>query len=173
MQQAIGLVTGHEAERRDQALHIAEEGAIEPLPAAEALLADAARRGARLLNGLVMPPKMELRQTAEGRIVASVGFDPADSANAQAIAKLRFAKARTILRGAEDLAFDFFMLGYRPIPEDGFPVVGRAPGLAGLYLAVTHSGVTLAPAIGLFAAEELLAGQRDPLLAPYGPARFT
>ena len=43
---------------------------------------------------------------------------------------------------------------------------------AGLYIAVMHSGVTLAPAVGLFAADEILAGRRDPLLAPYGPARF-
>ncbi|MBC8035894.1 MAG: FAD-binding oxidoreductase, partial [Rhizobiales bacterium] len=41
----------------------------------------------------------------------------------------------------------------------------------GLYVAVTHSGVTLAPAIGLFAARELLEGRRDPLLASYGPDR--
>jgi glycine/D-amino acid oxidase-like deaminating enzyme len=42
----------------------------------------------------------------------------------------------------------------------------------GLYLAVTHSGITLAPALGHFAAAELLGAARDPLLAPYHPARF-
>jgi glycine/D-amino acid oxidase-like deaminating enzyme len=35
-------------------------------------------------------------------------------------------------------------------------------------VAVLHSGVTLAPAIGRFTAEEILTGQRDPLLALYG-----
>jgi len=42
----------------------------------------------------------------------------------------------------------------------------------GLYVAVMHSGITLAPVVGLFAAEELLFGRRDPLLQPYGPDRF-
>ncbi|MGO4842863.1 FAD-binding oxidoreductase, partial [Rhizobiaceae sp. 2RAB30] len=45
-------------------------------------------------------------------------------------------------------------------------------GLNGVYVAVMHSGVTLAPAVGLFAAEEILSGRRDPLLAPYGADRF-
>jgi glycine/D-amino acid oxidase-like deaminating enzyme len=35
-----------------------------------------------------------------------------------------------------------------------------------------HSGITLAPAVGRFAAEEILAGRRDPLLTPYGASRF-
>ncbi|RVC21869.1 FAD-binding oxidoreductase, partial [Mesorhizobium sp. M7A.F.Ca.CA.004.04.2.1] len=41
-----------------------------------------------------------------------------------------------------------------------------------VYVAVMHSGITLAPAIGLFAAREILDGERDPLLAPYGLSRF-
>jgi glycine/D-amino acid oxidase-like deaminating enzyme len=35
-----------------------------------------------------------------------------------------------------------------------------------------HSGITLAPAVGRFVTEELLHARRDPLIAPYGPARF-
>jgi glycine/D-amino acid oxidase-like deaminating enzyme len=76
------------------------------------------------------------------------------------------------LVGGERLEFERYTIGYRPMPSDGFPIIGRADGLAGLYLAVTHSGVTLAPAIGLFAAEELLAGRQEPLLAPYRLRRF-
>jgi glycine/D-amino acid oxidase-like deaminating enzyme len=77
-----------------------------------------------------------------------------------------------MLRGADALEPDFHTLGYRPTPADGFPVVGRPDGRRGLYLAVMHSAITLAPAIGRFAAEELLTDRRDPLLAPYGPSRF-
>ena len=38
--------------------------------------------------------------------------------------------------------------------------------------SVTHAGVTLCPAIGAFATRELLSGERDPLLEPFGPERF-
>jgi glycine/D-amino acid oxidase-like deaminating enzyme len=114
-----------------------------------------------------------MRQTAEGRIVIGADFGGADpGADAGATAHALFAETKAMLRGADALALDFHTVGYRPTPADGFPIVGRADGLAGLYLAVMHSGITLAPAVGLFAVDELLKGRRDPLLAPYGPSRF-
>jgi glycine/D-amino acid oxidase-like deaminating enzyme len=58
------------------------------------------------------------------------------------------------------------------MPADALPVVGRSAALAGLWFAVMHSGITLAPAVGRFVTEELLHARRDPLIAPYGPARF-
>lgn len=50
--------------------------------------------------------------------------------------------------------------------------IGRAEGMDGVYVAVMHSSITLAPAVGLFATREILGGERDPLLAPYGLSRF-
>jgi glycine/D-amino acid oxidase-like deaminating enzyme len=128
---------------------------------------------ARLLNGLVMAPGVHVRQTAEGRLVAGsdfAGTDPGDDADA--VAAELFAAVKAMLRGGDALTFDFHTVGYRPVPADGFPAVGRFDGFAGLYVAALHSGITLAPAIGRFAAEEILAGRRDTLLAPYGPGRF-
>ncbi len=52
-------------------------------------------------------------------------------------------------------------------------MVGRVDGIAGLYVAVMHSGITLAPAIGRFVADEIMTGGRDALLEPYGPDRFS
>ena len=94
------------------------------------------------------------------------GTDP------EATARDLFATAKSMLRGADGLELDFHTIGYRPTPIDGFPIIGRAKGVAGLYVAVMHSGITLAPAVGLFATREILDGERDPLLAPYGVERF-
>jgi glycine/D-amino acid oxidase-like deaminating enzyme len=58
------------------------------------------------------------------------------------------------------------------MPKDERPIAGYAPGIEGLYVAVTHSGVTNAPAIGAFAADEILKGERNPLIRPYGLDRF-
>jgi glycine/D-amino acid oxidase-like deaminating enzyme len=58
------------------------------------------------------------------------------------------------------------------MPLDEFPVLGALPGLADLYVAVTHSGVTLAPAIGRLTTEEILNDSRSEMLAPYRPERF-
>jgi glycine/D-amino acid oxidase-like deaminating enzyme len=61
---------------------------------------------------------------------------------------------------------------YRPVPADGRPVVGSLAGAPGLYVAVTHSGVTLAPALGELVAGELAGGSPSASLAPYRPERW-
>ncbi len=127
----------------------------------------------RLLNGLVMAPEMHLRQTADGRVIAGDDFGGSDPGeDALASARAVFDQLKNLLRSGETLEFDHFSLGYRPTPGDGFPVVGRPQSIAGLYLATMHSGITLAPAVGSFAASEILTGRRDVLLAPFGPDRF-
>jgi glycine/D-amino acid oxidase-like deaminating enzyme len=124
---------------------------------------------ARLLNGLVMTPAMQLRQALDGRLLATASFDGHDHGDAAAAADI-FAAIRTLL-ACEPFDLDFHAVGRRPIPADRMPLIGPACGVEGLYVAVTHSGVTLAPAIGRFVADELLHGQRDPLLAPFGLER--
>lgn len=226
----------------DFALYVAEEGVAEPVAATQALLADAERRGARivagttvtalvqangriagvdtsggriaadevviaagagspaiaatagielpietppglivhsrpyqkLLNGLVIGDRLHMRQTAEGRIIAGSDFGGADPGmDAAATARDLFAAMKAMLRGTDGLELDFHTIGYRPTPVDGFPIIGRAEGTSGVYVAVMHSGITLAPAVGLFAACKILDGERDPLLDPYGLGRFT
>jgi glycine/D-amino acid oxidase-like deaminating enzyme len=67
--------------------------------------------------------------------------------------------------------YDHMTLGFRPMPADGFPVVGPVPGVPGVSVCVTHSGVTLAAVLGSAMAREVLAGKTEPLLAPYRPNR--
>ncbi|MFE9812112.1 NAD(P)/FAD-dependent oxidoreductase [Streptomyces sp. NPDC005548] len=60
----------------------------------------------------------------------------------------------------------------RPIPADGFPSVGALPSVPGYYEAVSHSGITLGPAIGQLLAAEILSGKRSAMLADFRPERF-
>ncbi|WP_419759347.1 NAD(P)/FAD-dependent oxidoreductase [Acidisoma sp.] len=125
------------------------------------------------LNGLLITPTMELRQTTEGRFLAvgEIEDGQAEGRVDESASEL-FAAVKGMVDTGSTLAPGTHAVAYRSIPRDGFPAVGRTAGLLGLYAAVTHSGITLAPAIGQFAAEELLTGQRNPLLAPYGMGRF-
>src|SRR5260221_12652098 len=71
-------------------------------------------------------------------------------------------------------ADDKTWLGSRPCFPDSRPVIGRAPGYAGLWLAIGHAhwGLTLGPATGRLIAE-LMAAETpfcDP--APYRAERF-
>jgi glycine/D-amino acid oxidase-like deaminating enzyme len=151
-----------------------------PLTAPPGLLA-VTEKHARLLNGLVMMPGLHIRQMPNGRLIAGADFGggdlPADPAEAEAVAADAAAELFDAMCWSfaprADLVFDHHTIGYRPIPGDGFPAIGRVPGIEGLSIAVTHSGITLAPAIGRGLADEILNGKTDPLLAPYGLERFS
>ncbi len=128
---------------------------------------------AKLLNGMVLTPRLHVRQTAEGRLVAGSDFGGAQPGDdPQATAEALFQAVQELVKGTERLEMVFYTLGYRPTPRDGFPAIGRVGDRSGLYVAVMHSGVTLAPIVGEFAADEILKDQRDNLLAPYGPDRL-
>lgn len=119
----------------------------------------------RLLQGLVMAPALHIRQTSDGRLAAATGVDE----RAPDIAARDLLDAmRRLFRSAPALSMASHALAQRPIPHGGLPVIGRSDAVDGLYVAVTHSGVTLAPVIGRFVAQELLEGAREPLLNPFG-----
>jgi glycine/D-amino acid oxidase-like deaminating enzyme len=60
----------------------------------------------------------------------------------------------------------------RPMPADGQSIVGWLPGVEGVYVAVTHSGVTLGAHLAGLVADELLGGAAAAELAPFRPGRF-
>jgi len=62
-------------------------------------------------------------------------------------------------------------LMYRPMPLDGYPVLGASPTRPDVYLAITHSGVTLAPVVGALVAQEILAGTPAESLEEFRPGR--
>lgn len=160
---AAGAATGELA---------AQAGAMLPVETMPGLLVHS-RPYRKLLNGLVMAPKLHIRQTLDGRLVSGADFGGSDpGADPEAEARDVFERMKAALVGAEDLEFERYSVGHRPIPADRFPAVGPAPGGGGLYLAAMHSGITLAPAVGRFAADEIVHGRDEPLLAPFRPARF-
>ena len=63
-------------------------------------------------------------------------------------------------------------IGIRPVPHDGKSIAGPFPGAEGLYLIATHSGITLAPALGDLMAEAIANGVTPELLRPFSLKRF-
>jgi glycine/D-amino acid oxidase-like deaminating enzyme len=58
------------------------------------------------------------------------------------------------------------------MPADGLPVLGFARAAPNMYLALMHSGVTLAPVVGEMAVLEVVDGAEVRELAPYRVERF-
>jgi glycine/D-amino acid oxidase-like deaminating enzyme len=146
-----------------------------PIPEATKMVCDA-------------PRGIEFKQMANGRIVGTDAVAPPETAahheirdhpidfpdeNLRAMHGTRILeRISTYLPAAKAATYDFLTLGFRPMPLDGFPVVGALPGASDVYVAVTHSGVTLAPILGKYATRELLGGEIVGPLAPYRPIRF-
>lgn len=65
-------------------------------------------------------------------------------------------------------------MGMRPVLPDTLPAIGRLPGCENAYVATGHQmlGMTLAPATGAALARAILAGEPDPILAPFSPERL-
>lgn len=64
------------------------------------------------------------------------------------------------------------MVGVRPMPADGLPIVGPVPWMQGLYVMTSHSGMTLGPLLGDLLAEEILTARTPEMLTPYRYDRF-
>ncbi len=128
------------------------------------------RPAAPLATGYIATDRVHFWQDAEGSILAGAEYDGADRVDAPE------ERATEILRNLERLyrtpnrlAAAEILIRDRPVPADGFPIIGHLPSAPGVYVAVTHSGMTLAPLIGELVAEELLEGRLQPVLSGYRP----
>lgn len=127
----------------------------------------------KLLNGVVYSTELHLRQTADGRIRSGSDFggsDPTD--DPQSVADDLFAKVKKAFKGGNTLEYDYYTIGYRPTPQDGLPILGET-GVDGLTVAVMHSGVSNGALVGQLISQEVLTGEKDPMLANFLLARFS
>jgi glycine/D-amino acid oxidase-like deaminating enzyme len=81
-------------------------------------------------------------------------------------------EASRVLAGGPELTAEWYGVGRKPVPRDGFPVLGPVPGIEGLTVAFTHSGATLGLVAGQLLADEITTGHPSPLLASFRPDRF-
>lgn len=143
-----------------------------------------------LIHRIVVAPGVHMKQMRDGRIVVGeqdgppddethVHLDPGpqgqefpDEATMEIHGDRIQVDAMEFLPEIEKAQVNRVTLGWRPLPVDGYPVIGFSDSSPNIYLAVMHSGVTLAPLVGRLAALEMLDGVAVDLLAPYRLSRF-
>ena len=126
-----------------------------------------------LVRGIVCSPEFEVRQAGETLMLSAADYiDERAETGPMAIGRRILEAVRAGVRGAQDVSLIDAIPGWRPMPEDGAPIVGFAPGLDGLYLAVMHAGIILAPVVGRLAAAEILDGRSEDALQPCRLERF-
>jgi D-amino-acid dehydrogenase len=107
------------------------------------------------------------------RLTTGVEFAARDAPPTPAQFERLMPKARELFPLGERVEGNTW-LGARPCFPDSRPVIGRAPGIGGLWLAIGHAhwGLTLGPATGRLIAEMMTGATPfcDP--APYQATRF-
>jgi len=133
---------------------------------------------ATTLRGIVHSPPVNIRPAGGSRVLmASAEHDLRLLADGSAPAVAGYAeevleRARAVLPDLAGASVESYVVGVRSIPEGGYPVVGPVPGLEGVYVIASHSGVTMGPLLGRLAAREILHGVVDARLSRYRPARL-
>ncbi|MFD2935108.1 NAD(P)/FAD-dependent oxidoreductase [Spirosoma flavum] len=127
----------------------------------------------QFVNRIISNPFMDIRAASATLTLSAAEYtDESIENNPQAIAQRSLEQLKAHWQGAGQINVTNVMIGKRPIPQDGLPIIGRTPHIEGLYVSVMHAGVTLAAVAGRLAAGEILSDQDDFLLSSYRPSRF-
>ena len=140
-----------------------------------------------LIDRIIVAPGVHIHQRLDGRIV--IGEQAGAPDNAQHKERLArrpnsypnnqfanqhfqqlLALATVVIPEIASAEMESMYIGWRPLPLDGHPVLGYTNDDNDVYIAIMHSGVTLAPIVGKLVALEI-QNQIQDQLAPYRPNR--
>jgi glycine/D-amino acid oxidase-like deaminating enzyme len=141
-----------------------------------------------ILNRIVAAPGVHVHQRLDGRIVMGeqAGAPKNDAHNKRLATRANHFPSKEIAHqhgqrildiaiqyvpGLRDAQIEQVHIGWRPLPVDGHPVLGYSTNRASVYLAMMHSGVTLAPIVGRLVAQEIMSGKPIQQLENYRPDR--
>jgi sarcosine oxidase subunit beta len=127
------------------------------------------------LPPILRRPVHAIRQFRSGTVMVGttnefVGHDRSVTYEAGVLVLDRACRAVPALAGARVLRA---WAGLRPMSPDGLPIYGAVPDVPGFYIAVGHSGITLAPITGQVFLDIITTGRTSLPVEPYSLARFT
>jgi glycine/D-amino acid oxidase-like deaminating enzyme len=130
-----------------------------------------------MLARIVRTPLVDMRPDGAGRLMLhdnaidkDFGIDSPVGPTMPHAVRLAGNVAR-LMPHLAGLQAEAVRIAVRPIPADGYSAVGPVPGVAGYYVAVTHSAVTMSAHLGKLIAREA-TGEDVAELAPFRPSRF-
>ena len=116
---------------------------------------------------------LHFRQDKYGEIRLSDGNQDAErSDSSEKYTDQLMSHASKYFNDLSDVKTQPFPVGFRPMPIDGLPCIGFSKKSPNVYLAVMHSGVSLAPIVSRLASSEIINGISETELKFYRPDRF-
>ncbi|NYI04343.1 NAD(P)/FAD-dependent oxidoreductase [Allostreptomyces psammosilenae] len=128
-----------------------------PVAASPALLIRAATPPG-LVKTILAGPEFEAREVRDGQVLMAAHLDGRSDAALARFAEHAVERLRSAFHDAGPVQLLGHRVGRRPVPAGG-PIIGHLTPDRSVYLAVTHSAVTLAPTVGRLVARELVTGE--------------
>ena len=141
---------------------------------AEALFLEYREAGGEILSAEIFPRADGTTWVCAISSESTVPVDPAAVAPDAGAHERLEAMCRVILPALAAAPVRARQACYRPVTEDGLPLIGAVPGVANPFVATGHSvwGMLNAPATGEAMAQLILDGRAAHIdLAPFAPAR--
>ncbi len=125
--------------------------------------------GAMVKGGVVLPKR--LTGTIVGATREEAGFDTTPTRDARDEILATAARLTNRIDPSDVVEHTACL---RPIPQDGVPLVGAAPGWERVYLAAGHwsEGIHFAPVTGKWIADMIVDGESEYDFTALDPARF-
>jgi len=124
-----------------------------------------------LINSVVYGPKIHAHQQSNGQIIIGEQITAPIMENSKNHFKRINGHFKNMFRGASDLNLSEVLIGWRPIPKDDLPIIGRFKNKS-VYIAVMHSGISLAAIVGNLVTQEIVDEVDSTLLNDFRPSRF-
>ena len=124
-----------------------------------------------LINSIVYGPNIHAHQQSNGQLIIGEQITAPTEQNSLNHLKRINKHFKNMVRGASDLNPSEVLIGLRPIPKDDLPVIGRFKNKS-IYVAVMHSGISLAAIVGNLVTQEIVDEVDSLLLNDFRPSRF-
>lgn len=125
----------------------------------------------KIINSIVYGPKIHAHQQRNGQIIIGEQITAPlkeDSMNHLSRINKSF---KDLVNFSPSLDASDISIGWRPIPKDDLPIIGRFKNRS-IYIAVMHSGISLAAIVGNLVTQEIVDNVDSLLLNDFRPSRF-
>ncbi len=126
----------------------------------------------KISDAIMASPLMDYWQADDGRVFVATGTHQTMIDDLEGSAQLALANLGRMAPACADASVQSLLMRLRPIPADGLPVIGSVAGVRGLWMGLSHSGMTLAPVIARSICDSVL--ENDPFhdVGPFSPNRM-
>ena len=124
-----------------------------------------------LVNSVVYGPKIHAHQQSNGQLIIGEQITASIKENSIDHLKRINKHFKNMVKDASDLNPSEVLIGWRPIPKDDLPIIGRFKNKS-VYIAVMHSGISLAAIVGNLVTQEIVDEVDSLLLKDFRPSRF-